>query len=934
MIAPIQFTRFVPACAVLSLLLGAIWLAATPVQADEAKSFYRGINLNGPPVTIDGHVWEGGTTADLNCDDQAFENQAVTLRPATDPDRARMIRSSRWKSDGRNRVRLRRVPAGKYLVYLYVWEDNDPQTFTVFVQGKQAQANISSGAGGSWQKLGPWPVQVSSTIEVASMGGHANFSGLEIWKLGKVTPPRPLPPPELVQYFDEHIAPIFARHCLQCHDAATHKGKLDLSQAEAALSAGRRGKVIVPGKPEESLLWERVAADEMPPKETLSAAEKDRLHEWLRKGAPWGSSPINPFRFSSERRAGYDWWSLQPVRRPAVPAVQHKNWPKNTIDHFLLHRLEAKGLTPAPEAERGVLIRRLYFDLLGLPPTPEEVQAFVKDRSPGAYEKLVDQLLESPHYGERWARHWLDIVRFGETQGFERNKIYEGAWRYRDWVIEAFNADLPYDEFIRLQIAGDVLHPNDPLAVIATGYFACGPYDLVGHTEGTEAMRAVCRQDELEDLVGNVGQTFLGLTLNCARCHDHKFDPVFQKEYYQMAAALGGVQRGKRDSLSKQGKTEAQRRSAALERDIQELQRAEKQTSAALEKQRLRVQISRREAVRRLLAGGPSHALTPRQPPPTHVLARGDFRQPLDRVAAAGVAALTDTPADFDLPPDAPEGQRRRQLAEWLVHPQNPLTARVIVNRLWHYHFGRGLVATPSDLGFNGGLPSHPELLDWLASELKDKHWSLKQLHRLMVLSAAYRQSSAYNERAVKVDADNRLLWRKTPLRLEAEAIRDAILASAGELNPALGGPGYKDFDTKSGLNEVYTPKDVSGPEFFRRTIYRTWIRAAGQPFLDVLDCPDPSVSTPARTVTTTPLQALALLNNPFMLRLADKLAQRVTKEAGQDVPQQIQRTYWLTLSRAPNEAELHEAQDFIARHGLPQFCLLLFNVNEFVYID
>ena len=342
--------------------------------------------------------------------------------------------------------------------------------------------------------------------------------------------------------FDEKVAPVLARNCLECHGGSIRKGGLNLATENAARAGGESGDPIEPGKPQESLLWEQIESGAMPKgRPKLTDAEKDVIKRWIADGATWGTPEIDPFVATTERRAGYDWWSLQPIQRPSLPAVKATSWPRNDIDRFVLAKLESKGLAPSAEADRRTLIRRLSFDLIGLPPEPDDVEKFIADESKDAYEKLVDRLLDSPHYGERWARHWLDVVRFGESQGYERNRIRENAWRYRDWVIDSFNRDRPYDEFVKLQIAGDVLNPKDLDSLIATGYHVSGTWDQVAHNEGSEAMRKATRWDELEDLVGTFGQTFLGLSIQCARCHDHKFDPITQKEYYQVAALFGGI---------------------------------------------------------------------------------------------------------------------------------------------------------------------------------------------------------------------------------------------------------------------------------------------------------------------------------------------------------------------------------------------------------
>ncbi|MBC7852323.1 MAG: PSD1 domain-containing protein [Pirellulaceae bacterium] len=745
------------------------------------------------------------------------------------------------------------------------------------------------------------------------------------------------PPPSL----DKDAAALLARNCLECHNGSDKKGGLDLTQRERALAGGDSGAALKAKEPDASLLVLRIEAGEMPPKgrTPLSAEQRDLLRQWIASGAKWATDPIDPFLYTTQHRAGYDWWSLQPLRKVELPGVKDAGWVSNPIDQFILQRLEAAGLSPSPPADPRTLIRRLSFDLIGLPPTPDEVADFVNDKEPRAYERLVDRLLDSPHYGEHWARHWLDIVRFGESQGFERNKLRPNAWRYRDFVVEAFNSDLAYDKFIRWQVAGDVLHPDNPLATVASGFLVMGPYDLTAYDNGTLDMRAAAREEELEALVATVSQTFLGLTVNCSRCHDHKFDPITQKEFYQFSAALGGTFHGaERESLSDSGKSAAQNRISALRAEIASLM-AKEEKSAGSEKAALAAKRSRLESVVRLLEGGPAHVSIPRQPGPWRILTRGDFRQPGLEVAPRGIASLSTVSPDWKLAENSPEGERRKALAEWIAFPENPLTGRVIVNRLWGYHFGVGLVRTPSDFGFQGGAPSHPELLDWLADQFvhpaDGTAWSLKRIQRLIVLSSAYRQSSRSNPKAVTQDADNRLVWRRPPMRLEAETFRDSVLAVSGELDPRLGGPGFRDFKVSSaGNNETYSVFDAVGPEFNRRSLYRTSLRTGTNPLLDLLDCPDPSVATPRRSVTSTPLQALALLNNAFMEHYAQRFAKRVQNQAGDTPAAQVRRACALAFAREPTKNEESFGSEFIAKYGLTQYCLVLLNTNEFLYID
>jgi hypothetical protein len=975
--------------------------------------------------------------------------------------------------------------------------------------------------------------------------------------------------------FDRQIAPLLAARCLDCHAGKEPKGELDLSSRKTALAGGQSGKVIVPGKPSESLLWNNVSDSQMPPKKPLPEKERALIKQWIESGAAWGTERIDPFRFTTEHRAGYDWWALQPVVRPAVPEVKNA-WPRsNAIDSFIQAKLVEHQLSPSAPAERRALIRRLSIDLIGLPPTPEEVQAYLADKSPEATARLIDRLLASPHYGERWARHWLDVIRFGESQGFERDKLRTDSWRYRDWVVSAFNRDLPYDEFVRQQIAGDVLTNNSLEGIAATGFLVAGAYDEVGKTQQSAAMKAVVRQDELEDLVSVVGQTFLGLTVNCARCHDHKFDPILHQEYYQLAACLAGVEHGSRPLPREMVQREAADPIAALRARQDAISREIAAREAEIRKQ---LTIEQRDRLKNVQAptplaewtfdenlrdargglhgtangeavvkegklivdgkaayvttepiaaelgaktlvawvklanlaqrgggaisvqtldgnefdaivfgeqeagrwmagsngfiryksfGGPAeteavdrvvqiaivfaadgtisafrdgaaygspymssglkayaagkaqvafglrhspvggnkmlagaidramlfdralsaeevavlagakeaplreadvlarlsesdrawraaaiferdqltsqmrryeeataYAVAPQKPHEVQILARGEPNKPLGLVSPDGIASLGGARADFQLEGTAGDAERRVKLAQWLSDRNNPLAARVIINRLWHYHFGVGIVETPNDFGFNGGRPSHRELLDWLAVELIESGWSLKHIQRLIVSSATYQQASLPRAEGLAKDAGNRLLWRKTPQRLDAETLRDAILFTSGALNSDFGGPGFTDFTTFVANSQFYEIVDTPGHAFNRRSLYRTWIRSGRSPLLDVFDCPDPSTKTPARAVTTTPLQALSLLNNSFVLRTSDILAARVKADAGDALSSQVHRAYWLLYSRAPSEAELKLLLPFAREHGLGALMRVLVNANEFVYVD
>ncbi|MCE9530124.1 MAG: DUF1549 domain-containing protein [Planctomycetes bacterium] len=847
------------------------------------------------------------------------------------------------------------------------------------------------------------------------------------------------------------------------------------------------------------------------------------------------------------KRAGPDWWSLQKLVRPKPPAGEKAAWGNNAIDDFIRAGLAAKGLSPAPVADRVTLIRRVTFDLTGLPPTPEEIYGFVRNSGAdpqAAYERVVDRLLASPHYGERWGRHWLDAVRFAESHGFERDQPREHFWRYRDWVIKSFKDDRPYADFVRQQLAGDVIAPVTPEGIVATGFLVAGPWDHVGLTTQSPSVRIRAREDELEEILGAVGQTFLGFTVNCARCHDHKFDPFPTRDYYRLKAVFEGVNHGDRTLLTPnqeqerkdavarhqalsleidlkisvieqrgrekvRGKIEgkdlprpnsrwafegdandqvgrlhgtlkgdakivagklvlngkdAYLETAPLDRDLREktlevwlslanldqrgggaltvetkdgrlfdsivfgekqpgrwlagsngyqrsrdvnglpestkpgetihvaisyakdgritlyrngepygegydagslafrsgeariligkrhsgggnamfagsidearlydrplsgeeirasfkagtdriphiqilmaLSEEDRKELARLEAEKAKLRAVQPESQPKMLAY--AALITP--PAATHVLKRGESDNKLEIVAAGAPMSIKGPPAELNLKVDSPEGERRIKFADWVVSRDNPLTWRVMANRIWQHHFGEGIVRTPNDLGFNGDRPTHPELLDWLAAELRDNGGSLKKIHRLILLSATYQQASRTDAKTIRDDPENRLLSRFPSRRLEAEAVRDAMLAVSGQLNRRQGGPSFRPFTVKTFNSTFYDLFDKDEPEFNRRSIYRMAVNSARDPLLDVLDCPDPSVKTPRRATTTTPLQALTLMNNSFIQRQAP-------------------------LGRWPEEKELERAMAVEKEHGLRAVCWALLNASEFVYV-
>ena len=693
--------------------------------------------------------------------------------------------------------------------------------------------------------------------------------------------------------FADRVAPVLGR-CAACHDSAKKRGGLDLTTREHLLAGGDTGPAVKPGAAGDSLLIQMVAGAEakMPKKgPKLSADEVAALRQWIDAGAPW---PKDAAVVAAKPPAdGGEWWSLRPLARPAVPAVKDAAWGRNPIDAFLLAAMEQKGLRPSPPADRRTLIRRATFDLTGLPPTAEEIDAFLKDDSPDAYEKVVDRLLASPRYGERWGRHWLDVAHYADTHGYDKDKRRDHAWPYRDYVIRAFNEDKPYKRFIQEQLAGDVLYPGDPDGVTATGFVVAGPWDFVGHVELREGTvdKEKTRVLDRDDMVINAVSTFDSLTVHCARCHDHKFDPIPQKDYYRLQAVFAGVERGDRPYANKD--------------------HSPTETNVV-------------------------YAVAPIPPRPIFVLHRGDVEQKRDPVTPGALSCVKELDADFKNLKDNDEGSRRAALAAWIADDRNPLTWRSIVNRVWNYHFGRGIVDTPSDFGRNGSRPTHPELLDWLAVEFRDGGGSFKTLHRLIVTSAAYRQSSANNADAAKIDADDRFLWRMTRQRLDAEEVRDTVLAVSGKLDLTMGGPGFELFRFKDDHSPVYdhtAVEKINDPANWRRTVYRFTVRSVPNPFLESLDCADPNVNTPVRNTTLTALQALALLNDPFMLKQAECFAERLRK-IGDDPARRAEAAYRLAFGRPPTAEERDALLEYAKKHGLAKACRVLFNANEFVFID
>ena len=894
--------------------------------------------------------------------------------------------------------------------------------------------------------------------------------------------PRQSPPPQVE--FSKHIQPLLAKKCVSCHGTEKQKAGLRLDRKSAAFKGGDDlGAAIVPGKSGECPLFRVVAGLEagleMPAEgEKLTAAEIELLKRWIDGGAEW------PDDGSDKDDVLKSHWSFRPLVLPRSEISNLKFEILNPIDPFVVTRLEREGLKPSPEADRTTLIRRLKFDLLGLPPTPEEVAEFVADPEADAYERLVERYLASPHFGERWARHWLDVVRFAESHGFEMNNPRPNAWPYRDYVIRSFNEDQPYDQFVFEQIAGDTVGVDE-----ATGFLVGGSWDQVKSPDPGLTLQQ--RADELHDMVSTTGSVFLGLTVGCARCHNHKFDPISQLDYYGMKACFAGVQHGERPLRSaeknggRSGTAEPQtvrEQLAATEAEIAKLDpqpkrsgvvfvekfaptkarfvrmtvhatnsaepcideleiftAGEKPENVALasrgtkarassslsgfaihklehvndgrygnswswisnepgrgwvelelpqmfeidrivwsrdrepaqfkdrtatkyvievsadretwqpvvtfpdskintlspeDKARFEQLIGRRTSLQKTLSeltALPSvYAGRLTSPEETFRLHRGDPMQKREPVGPASLASFGST---WRLDVNAAETQRRVQLAKWINDPANPLTARVIANRLWHYHLGTGLVDTPSDFGLNGGRPTHPELLDWMATEFRISN-SLKRLHRLIVTSASYRQASTPQEDGLAADAGSRLLWRFPPRRLEAEELRDAILATSRQLDRRMNGAGFELFETNANYVRVFNSKqEFVATTDFRRMVYAHKHRMQLDDTFGSFDCPDGGQVAPRRNSSNTPLQALNLLNSRFLVQQSEQFAAQVQSAAGSDTSEQASIAIQWAFSRQPNSEELASANLLIQAHGLTALCRALLNANEFLFV-
>ena len=819
--------------------------------------------------------------------------------------------------------------------------------------------------------------------------------------------------------FERDVLPILRAKCLPCHDAHTQTSGFSVQDRNRVLAGGaKHGPAVRPGLPEKSPLVHMLRGriqPRMPLQGDLSESEIRAIEAWIRRLEPEAADATS---------AEPPYWAFVSPSRQPPPDVENRAWVRNGVDRFILRRLEDQGLTPAPEANRRVLLRRLYFDLIGLPPSPEEMQSFMRDESAEAYQELVDRLLADPRYGERWARYWLDLARYSDTNGYEGDAEYPHAWRYREYVIDAFNNDKPYDEFVKEQIAGDefelevfpykALPVPDPEKVVALTFLRLAPF--------TEPRGEEDRDVILSEITSTVGSVFLGLTVGCAKCHDHKYDRIPTRDFYRLKAffaavaiarpypddiqQLGGSQPaefyrpgeqqwadGQRASLREQleeveaafadfhgpllDRLKDHRKSAGDEpdggggeatlKDLEKAIREEDEGAADGAAESLFSSAERRRfshfsrRIRRLekaiqRVAPLAMSLTNAQGPPygpsvpaTFVLTRGHWNRPGERVEPGFPSAIAGHSAPAVLIEDRfrsyPTRFRRLTLANWIASPENPLTARVMVNRLWQYHLGRGIVATPSNFGENGARPTHPHLLDWLALQLIDGGWSLKSLHRLILTSSTYRQSSQRSSpEAERLDPGNQLLWRFRQRRLEAEAIRDSVLAVSSRLNPARGGPPVfpplpEGLDEAQKVQTVNIWETSTGPEQWRRSLYVYQRRSLSLPLLELFDAPVCNASRGARRHSVTALQALAMYDSEFVNAQARRFADRVWSQTGPDLASRVDRAFQLALARPPTAGELQRVIRALRmggseREAVESLCRVLLNSNEFIYVD
>ena len=838
--------------------------------------------------------------------------------------------------------------------------------------------------------------------------------------------------------FTTHIRPIMERSCWNCHGEAAQLSELDLRTRDSALAGGTRGPAILPGRAEDSRLFQMVAGlgqPAMPMTGTaLSAVEISAVRTWINDGAHWDTGgttdvtvALSVIENSELPPDARDYWAFKLPRRLTVPTSDTYEHP---VDRFLDTARREVGVTAGPKADPLTRLRRAYLDLTGLPPTPAQTDEFLADTERGAWERLIEQLLASPHYGERWGRHWMDVARYADSTGFEQDYVRPNAWRYRDYVINAFNQDKPYNQFLKEQIAGDELDHVTDETRIATGFLRAGPRVQFREKDNPER-----RHDYLDDVLATIGRGVLGMTIHCARCHDHKFDPILQKDYYSLQASIFGYVEIDYPLLNRADATAyraantkvdeqvdpLRRRIAAIEdphrqrlklKLIQErfpenVQRAAMKSQAdrtpgeqLLATQVLSINPPRRQVIAALTAaeaaqhtrlleqveelerhrpaeppmaeivtdgdyrfapdgpgdeviGCPECRTPPDEPgtflheegqdsytpPPNHFLIRGDPFSPGSEMSPGFLTVATYGNPPTEIPrPDGRTSGRRLALAEWITSHDNPLTARVAINRIWHHHFGRGIVQTLDNLGRMGAPPTHPELLDWLAVEFMDRGWSVKEMHRLLMTSEAYQMVSSYaNPSNTEIDPNNQLQWRYEARRLEAEALRDSIMTVSGGIDLTIGGkpifPFIPQEILESAQGKGYWDNQSDGPSVWRRSVYVFRRRSLGFPFFDTFDLPDQNQTAAARNVSTVPTQALTLMNNEFVLNQATLFADRLEREAPGDRDRQIDLAYQFALTRRPTKEEAAIAKTLVTEQSLADLTHVILNLNEFLYL-
>ena len=741
-----------------------------------------------------------------------------------------------------------------------------------------------------------------------------------------------------VRFFREKIEPVLKVQCYECHSGQSKElqGGLLLDSRAGALQGGDTGAAVVPGKPRESLLIQairHVGDYAMPPeKPKLPETTIADFVKWVEMGAPDPRVGESAAAEKAKLDQARQHWAFQSVRKIAPPDVSNPAWVRSPVDAFILAKLDERGWHPAPPASNAEWLRRVYFDLTGLPPTPDEIAAFNSDASPDAEAKLVDRLLASPRYGERWAQHWLDVVRYAETEGYEYDRHVPEAWRFRDYVIDSFNRDKPFDRFVIEQIAGDEIAPQDLECQTAAIFHRLGP---VRRNAGNPEI-ALSRNEVLTERTDILGTAFLGLSVGCARCHNHKLEPISQKDYYRLQAFLAATDEHN-ISLAPQAEQIAwEAKTQKLTQEIKRLQAAAKPTSGE-ERARITAQFEAlEEQLPPPLATIPSTWNDFSRRTPIHVLRRGDWE---NKGEAVGPAVLTVLARDEDAELSADVSDPRTRLAKWLTEPGHPLTPRVIVNRLWQQHFGAGLVRTANDFGTHGEAPSHPELLDYLAASLVENGWHLKQLHRSILLSSAYRQSARTSlaAEAELNDPDNRLLWRFNRRRLVAEEIRDAMLAIAGRLNERIGGPSVMLPVDRELVQQLYKPSQWQSADRSsdndRRSVYLIAKRNLRLPFMDAFDAPALLTSCALRQSSTHAPQALELLNGGTSNELAEAFAHRLVRESGGSPERIVELAFALAIGREATRQERELSLEFLKQSPIREFALAMFNLNEFLYV-